>query len=234
MSLPHPAHYQTLEFAHVNALMADWRKAQQGRLRVLDFGCGKGKFLHHFAALGDEVVGVDTNPAYVQEALAKGIEAYDSADFFTTNLAPFDVIFLSHLVEHLTPEQLVSLIPRLSALLAPTGRLIIISPTFGERFYHDFSHTRPFLPQSIRHAFGQTGAPISFGETTLITLVDIYFFKDPYKTRSWRSFYFGHGLKRVFTRWLNRGFDLAWQLSGGRIGVTASWLGVYQNLPRAG
>ncbi len=207
MSLPHPAHYQTLEFAHVNALMADWRKAQQGRLRVLDFGCGKGKFLYHFAA---------------------------SAAFFTTALAPFDVIFLSHLVEHLTPEQLVSLIPRLSALLAPTGRLIIISPTFGERFYHDFSHTRPFLPQSIRHAFGQTGAPISFGETTLITLVDIYFFKDPYKTRSWRSFYFGHGLKRVFTRWLNRGFDLAWQLSGGRIGVTASWLGVYQNLPRAG
>ena len=42
MSLPHPTHYQTLEFAHVNALMADWRKAQQGRLRVLDFGCGKG------------------------------------------------------------------------------------------------------------------------------------------------------------------------------------------------
>ena len=93
MSLPHPAHYQTLEFAHVNALMADWRKVQQGRLRVLDFGCGKGKFLYHFAALGDEVVGVDTNPAYVQEALAKGIETHASAAFFTTALAPFDVIF---------------------------------------------------------------------------------------------------------------------------------------------
>jgi hypothetical protein len=113
-------------------------------------------------------------------------------------------------------------------MLAQEGRLVIVTPTPGERFYHDFSHVRPYLPQSVRHAFGQTGAPISFGEASLIELVDIYFFKDPYRTRLWRSFYVGGGISKVFTGTINTAFDIVWRLSAGRFGVIASWLGVYK------
>ncbi|MFC4274309.1 class I SAM-dependent methyltransferase [Achromobacter aloeverae] len=221
------AHYQTLEYDRIVTLMRSYARDRAG-LRVLDFGCGLGKFLACFKELGLDVVGVDMNLDYVARAREQGYSAYAPEEFFRRNDAPFDVIFLSHLVEHVAPDDLVGLIPRLCALLGEHGRLVLLTPTPGERFYHDFSHIRPYLPQSIRHAFGNTGMPLSYGEAALIELVDIYFFRDPYRTRGWRSFYVGSGVKRMLTRWLNAAFDGLWRLSGGRIGVQASWLGVYR------
>lgn len=222
------AHYQSLEYDRIASLMREFERGRETALRVLDFGCGLGKFLDCFAALGLDVTGVDMNRDYVASAQAKGYAASTPEDFFAARQEPFDVVFLSHLIEHVGPDELFALVPRLCTLLAKNGRLIVISPTPGERFYHDFSHVRPYLPQSIRHAFGAMGMPISFGEAGLIELVDIYFFKDPYRTRLWRSFYIGSGLKGAFTRAYNRGLDLIWRVSRGRVGVTASWLGVYE------
>ncbi|MGH8777714.1 class I SAM-dependent methyltransferase [Paraburkholderia sp.] len=224
---PKPAHYQSLEYERIESIMRAFQQGRDTPLRVLDFGCGLGKYLDCFAALGLAATGVDTNADYVARAQAKGYAAASPDDFFASPHEPFDIVFLSHLIEHVTPDALVTLIPRLCALLAPDGKLVVLTPTPGERFYHDFSHVRPYLPQSVRHAFGATGMPISFGEAALIELVDIYFFKDPCRTRMWRSFYVGTGIKGALTRACNRAFDLVWRVSGGRIGVTSSWLGVY-------
>lgn len=226
------AHYQTLEFDRVNALLARRARASARPLRVLDFGFGRGKYLDSFAGIFGDVVGVDTNPAYVAEAKGKGFRACSPEAFFAADDGPFDVVFVSHVIEHMTPDALVELIPRLCARLAPDGWLVIVTPTPGERFYHDFSHVRPYLPQSIRHAFGQVGAPISFGETRLIELVDVHFFRDPFRPRLWRSFYFGCPVARAVTAALGAVSVAAWRLSGGRIGVVASWLGVYALIPR--
>jgi SAM-dependent methyltransferase len=227
-----PAHYQSLEFARVAKLFAGFAKGKDRPLRVLDFGCGRGRYLDCFSSLGCDVTGVDANPAYVAEARRKGFSAQSSEGFLRSDASGFDVIFLSHVIEHLTPENLVQLIPRLCGMLLADGRLVIVTPTPGERFYHDFSHVRPYLPQSIRHAFGQVGMPISYGESSLIELSDVYFFKDPYRTRLWRTFYVGTGVTPALTRSLNAGFDAIWQISGGRVGVVASWLGVYQLKPK--
>jgi len=223
-----PAHYQTLEYERILALMQQLLPPEKQTLRVLDYGCGQGKFLDAFSKLGCTVTGVDANAEYIERARAKGYAAYDPDAFFAVAHAPFDVVFLSHLIEHVTPDALVGLVPRLCALMHRDSKMIIVSPTPGERFYHDFTHVRPYLPQSVRHAFGATGMPISFGEAGLLEMSDIYFFKDPYRTRMWRSFYTGSGFKREFTRVYNRLLDVAWRASGGRIGVTASWLGVYR------
>ncbi|AOJ71000.1 MULTISPECIES: class I SAM-dependent methyltransferase [Burkholderia] len=222
-----PAHYQTLEYERIMVLMRAFQHASSRPLRVLDYGCGLGKFLDGFAALGLDVTGVDTNPDYVARARAKGYAAYEPDAFLASQQQPFDVIFLSHVIEHVSPDGLVTLVPRLCAFMHDASRMILVSPTPGERFYHDFSHVRPYLPQSIRHAFGTTGMPISFGEAGLLEMVDVYFFKDPYRTRLWRSFYTGPPLKRALTRGYNRLLDIAWRASGGRVGVIASWLGVY-------
>jgi SAM-dependent methyltransferase len=222
------AHYQTLEYERVSALLADLASNRATRLRVLDYGCGQGRYLDCFASLGFAVTGVDTNAHYVAEARVKGHEAYGCDEFFGVATGLFDVVFLSHVIEHLAPGPLIELISRLCALLASDGRLVIVTPTPGDRFFHDFSHVRPYLPQSIRHAFGQTGAPISFGQKGLIELTDIYFFRDPYRTRLWRTFYVATGIRRSLVRAVNASFDALWRVSGGRIGVTASWLGVYK------
>lgn len=226
--MPNAAHYQSLEYERIRLLIADLSKKHNGSLRILDFGCGRGKFLAYFSSLGCDVTGVDVNPVYVDVARSKNIAAFSPDLFFLEPIAKFDVILLSHVIEHLAPQELVELIPRLCDRLAMDGHLIIVSPTPGERFYHDFSHVRPYLPQSIRHAFGQTGASISYGESKLIELVDIYFFKDPFRTRFWRSFYVGGRFNKAFTRMVNAGFDVLWRVSRGKIGIVASWLGVYK------
>jgi len=223
------AHYQTLEYEKVCKLIEGWQKTSPLPLRILDFGCGHGKYLRALANMGCQVAGVDTNQNYIREAQSEGFVCHSDEAFLSETREIFDVILLSHLIEHLTPEQLINLIPGLCSRLGARGRLIIITPVPGERFFHDFSHVRPYLPQSIRHAFGQAGAPLSFGERKLITLTEIYFFKDPYKTRLWQSFYVGKGsLRHSLTFILNAAFNTLWRLSGGRIGVTASWLGVYE------
>jgi SAM-dependent methyltransferase len=222
-----PAHYQTLEYSRVDRLFRAYVESAPGPLRVLDFGCGRGRYLKALSSLGCEVAGVDANPDYVEEAKAAGFPAWLPDGFFEQDQARFDVILLSHLVEHLTPEELVGLIPKLCRL-APGGRLIIITPLHGERFWHDFSHLRPYYPQSIRHAFGQLASPLSFGGSTILELEDIYFFADPLRTRTWRSFYVKRGLRHRLTSALNGLFDAAWRLSGGRIGIKSSWLGVYR------
>ena len=223
-----PAHYQTSEFRVVDKLIARLVENRKTPLRVLDFGCGRGKYLACFAAHHCSVVAVDTNDSYVAMARDQGFQACSPEQLFDGAESAFDLIFLSHVIEHLAPDQLMNLIPKLCQRLRPGGLLMLVSPTPGERFFHDFSHVRPYLPQSIRHAFGQTGSPLSFGEKNLIELIDIHFFRDPFRTRLWRSFYVDQGVKRTLTKTLNRLFDFAWQISGGRFGITASWLGIYQ------
>jgi len=221
------AHYQELEFQRVHALFADWSRDRNAPLKVLDYGCGRGKYLKLFGALGLEAHGVDINPAYVNEGQAAGFAVLHDAEM-DSRAGSYDVVFLSHLIEHLHPDELVMLFPRLCAMLAAGGRIVILTPVAGERFYHDFSHIRPYYPQSIRHAFGQHDAPLSFAAQRLIELKDIYFFRDPYRTRTWRSFYAGPRWQRRFVDLLNRSFDLLWYASGGRIGTLASWMGVYE------
>lgn len=220
-------HYQTIEFERIQKLFTEFQKATNSTLNVLDFGCGKGKFLNLFSSLGFDVTGTDINLIYVEDAKLNGFNAISIDELFE-NKQKYDFIFLSHIVEHINPEELVNLIPKLLNLLTINGRLVLITPVYGERFYHDFTHIRPYFPQSIRHAFGQTGSPISFGETQLIELTDIYFFKDPYRTRLWRSFYVGNSFEKSSTKLLNKFFDLIWDISGGRIGVVSSWCGIYQ------
>lgn len=222
-----PAHYQTLEFKRVNQLMQAFVKQSTVKLRILDYGCGTGRFLDLFYHLGMDATGVDINPAYVHKAIENGHSATVPESFFISQNKYYDIIFLSHLIEHLSPGELYDLIPKLCQRLSPTGRLIVLSPTHGERFYHDFTHIRPYLPQSFRHAFGSTGMQISYQETKLLNLEDIYFFKDPYRPRHWRSFYIKKGIRHFLTQGINALMENIWHISGGRFGVTASWLGVY-------
>lgn len=228
-----PAHYQALERRLVARMAAGWRGRDGAPAKVLDYGCGQGTYLRVFRAAGLSVCGVDINPDYVASLCGEGFDV-DEPRAFEQRGERFDVVFLSHLIEHLDPPALAQLMMSLCSRLVPEGRLVVVTPVLGERFYHDFTHVRPYTPQSLRHAFGRHDSPLSGGARGLIELVDIHFFRDPFRTRGWRTFYVGAPWARAAVARLNACFDLLWRATGGRIGTTASWLGVYRLLAPAG
>jgi len=98
------------------------------RARVLDVGCGVGRWLCGLAALGAQVEGVDIDPdavRFAREALGLagvrhgGIEVVDGE-------ARFDLILLQDVLEHALEPR--SMLERSAALLAAGGLLYVWTP----------------------------------------------------------------------------------------------------------
>jgi SAM-dependent methyltransferase len=134
--------------------------------RLLDVGCGKGRFLAAARDAGWEVLGVEFAPASAEAARAAyGIDVA-VGDFLDLPLeGGFDVITMWHVLEHL-PDPLAA-VARAEELLAPGGRLVISVPNIeslqarlgGERWFHlDLPrHLMHFSPRSLSALVDRTG-----------------------------------------------------------------------------
>jgi 2-polyprenyl-3-methyl-5-hydroxy-6-metoxy-1,4-benzoquinol methylase len=96
---------------------------------TLDIGCGIGRNLLH---LPGHSVGIDVNEHCVRAAKARGLTAFTPSEFRRSaeynRPGRFDAILLAHVAEHMTEEQVVSVLQEYEALLRPGGKLILISP----------------------------------------------------------------------------------------------------------
>lgn len=102
-------------------------------LRVLDVGCGVGRFLTHLAELGHEGTGVEISEASFREATSRGHRVVQGAaeDLLRQGLAPgsFAAITYLDVVEHLfsPAATLAHAVP----LLGPGGVFIVCVPNIG-------------------------------------------------------------------------------------------------------
>jgi SAM-dependent methyltransferase len=87
---------------------------------ILDYGCGTGGKLARLREQGFQLYGYDINPDYYKFAIGKGLMSFDED-------AKYDVLFLSHTIEHWTNvyEDIGRLIQK---NLKPKGRVIIQVP----------------------------------------------------------------------------------------------------------
>jgi cyclopropane fatty-acyl-phospholipid synthase-like methyltransferase len=222
------AHYHKFEVKKLESILASNAKTAANQ-KLLDVGFGKGVFLNMAQKYQYEVYGVDVNQEYVDTANKNGFKCFNINQIDQLP-AQFDIILFSHLIEHLKYEDLTTVLTIYIEKLAPNGKIIILTPQLTPKFYYDFTHEKPYYPQSIRHAFGSNQEEISFKKTNVeLELVDIYFFKDSYRTRTWRSYYIqkDNELKHFLTKYINVFLASIYLLSGGRIGEKASWMGVY-------
>ena len=97
--------------------------------RLLDVGCGKGRFLAAARDAGWDVVGIEFAHASAEAARANGVDVHEG-DFLDVALpGGFDAVTLWHVLEHL-PEPLAA-VARAADLVRPGGRVVISVPNIN-------------------------------------------------------------------------------------------------------
>lgn len=103
--------------------------------RVLDVGCGVGRWSRLLAARGARVTGIDLSPTMIAQARLRALSANVGArcEFFVQDLSTldtrerYDLILGVTVLQHiLDPESFRAAVAALGAHLAPGGRLVLL------------------------------------------------------------------------------------------------------------
>jgi len=137
-------------------------------LRILDIGCGLGQMLSALKEKGFvQLHGVDISIEAVDTCLANGLNVTRIDDIRTyckTYMGErFDVIVMSHVLEHLPKDNIIETLHLIREyLLMPQGRFIAMVPnaqsnTHAYWAYEDFTHTTLFTAGSLFYVMKAAG-----------------------------------------------------------------------------
>ncbi len=142
---------------------------------VLDFGCGPGRDLQAFKALGHRVTGLEGSPKLA--ALARSHSGCDVLEqsFVDLDLPRdhFDGVFANAVLFHVPSQVLPRILGELNGTLKPGGVFFASNPRgdgqegwHGERYgaFHDWQHWRDLVSaagfRELTHYYRPTGVPL--------------------------------------------------------------------------
>lgn len=201
------------------------RVAKPG-LRVLDVGCGLGRYLRVLSARDFYATGVEANPDIVAANVKSGLRCFTPDDHPAVD-GEYDVVLMSHVVEHFSPAELLQFLDGYLDRLRPGGWLIIATPLMSPYFYDDFDHVRPFHPVGLDMVFGERPAQVQYQSRNCLAVRDVWFRRSPHRITYARGVY----IRSFGTRIIQiAGLVLAlmFRLSFGMFGRTDGWVGLYQ------
>jgi len=97
-----------------------------GGNRLLDVGCGGGSTLAVYQRLGWDARGIEPRSDAAARCRANGLPVHEGTVFDAPFGAQFDVVLLSHVIEHVLEP--IAVLRRASEFLAPGGRMILLTP----------------------------------------------------------------------------------------------------------
>jgi len=125
---------------------------------ILDFGCGYGQIVSAIHALGyNNVIGADIEQDAIDFLKKQGykVENVSDLDLFVKKRANFfDMIIMSHVLEHLPKDYIIPFLEKIKLLLKKEGILFVMVPnaqsnTGAYWAYEDFTHHALFTSGSI-------------------------------------------------------------------------------------
>ena len=140
---------------------------------ILDIGCGPGRDLKSFAALGHRAVGLEGCPEFAAMAEGQGFEVWRQ-NFLAPDLQKerFDGLFANATLFHVPSSQLPRVLGVFHASLRPGGAFFSSNPHgdnqegwFNGRYcaYHDFTQWRGFLTsagfEEVEHYYRPEALP---------------------------------------------------------------------------
>jgi SAM-dependent methyltransferase len=129
-----PLHYNRAIHLSQRLALAPWLRVPPGT-RVLDVGCGVGRWSRLLAARGAQVTGIDLSPTMIAQAQrrARLQDLHGSCRFLVQDLAAldtgqkFDLVLGVTVLQHILEEAaLRTALERLVAHLATDGRLVLL------------------------------------------------------------------------------------------------------------
>ncbi len=187
-----PGHIVELTLQHYNQRAEEFRAGTQNHdvsqnigallrqiqacppYRILDFGCGPGRDLRAFAALGHQAIGLEGAGQFVAMARAdSGCEVWQQ-DFLQLDLPAgyFDGVYANASLFHVPGRELPRVLGQLHATLKNDGVLFSSNPRGdnqegwnGGRYgaYHDLAAWRAYLTAAgfveLEHYYRPTGLP---------------------------------------------------------------------------
>lgn len=123
--------------------------------KLLDIGCGRGRYLKGFKLLGYDIKGVDVDDEAVKICRKKNFEVkqVDLNEDKIPDNEKFDFIFSRSVIEHMERKAIDFLLDQIHDLIEPDGKVLLITPCWEKAykiFYDDPTHKTPFTKTGIR------------------------------------------------------------------------------------
>ena len=148
--------YRELEHRHYLSVMKICKEMLRpfNGQKILDAGCGDGRFCYEFRNENVEVLGVD----YSERAIGFAKAFNPSMQFCVADLTQldyenhFDIVTLIEVLEHIPPEKIKDCISSLSRALKIGGRLLVSVPTVNLPLHK--KHYQHFTMKTLLSIFG--------------------------------------------------------------------------------
>ncbi len=200
---------------------------------VLEVGCGYCQKLKFLQTIGfTNVVGVEKNEQIVKRNRTDGLPVL-TVDEFEERYAgqAFDLILLSHIIEHFQYEDLKGFLEHYLGFLKDGGRLLIVSPVMNDCFYDDFDHVKSYSHHGILSVFGNNAAQVQFYSPYRLKLLDLRYVRLSYQLKYYRALTLRTPLYRL-PRLVNQLLHLLYRISFRLFGRPVSWIGLFEKMAK--
>lgn len=137
--------------------------------KILELACGTGLLVDHLQQQGYTAIeAIDRSPEQVDIARSSGLECVrceDADTCLSDKEQCYDMVIAIDLLEHLTKDEVVSLLTAVAKALTPGGGLYIRLPNGAAVLGHtmqtsDFTHETAFTPRSLAQALASCGLSV--------------------------------------------------------------------------
>lgn len=182
---------------YLNRILKISNLEDKKNLNILEIGGSDGSFLSSYNIAGEKTI-IDIDDFYKESILGHGIKFYnrniEKEGFVEISDSSIDLIIMNHVIEHISNYH--QLLNESRRILKNNGIMYIKTPNilkFGFAFYNDFTHCKPYTPQSLKLLFNAYSfeeiITISSDNTSILIedLFNLKFGRLSYKTKEIES-----------------------------------------------
>jgi hypothetical protein len=136
---------------------------------------------------------------------------------------------VSHVIEHLQPDQLLSFLDSYLNLLKLNGYLVICTPLLSSHFYNDFDHIKPYQPYGLITIFGEDQAQTQYASKNKLRIKDLKYRVYPFRITHSRGLYI-NSWTTPFIHLFNALMAVICIISFRKIAKKDGWIGLFQKV----